>query len=77
MYCMLTCVYSFFVPQANIGQMDTAKDMWKMIMGNLALIQVSYAGAQLLFDTTLEVWISSGQLRNKSVVVTGSEKKVV
>jgi len=26
--------------QANIGQMDTAKDMWKMIMGNLALIQV-------------------------------------
>lgn len=36
---MLTlCVLCLF--QANIGQMDTAKDMWKMIMGNLALIQV-------------------------------------
>ncbi len=26
--------------QANIGQMDSAKDMWEMIIGNLALIQV-------------------------------------
>lgn len=32
------CVLWLF--QANIGQMDTTKDMWKMIMGNLALIQV-------------------------------------
>lgn len=26
---------------ANIGQMDNAKNMWEMIMGNLALIQVT------------------------------------
>ncbi|MED6243041.1 hypothetical protein ATANTOWER_014048, partial [Ataeniobius toweri] len=30
---------------ANIGQMDTAKDMWKMIMGNLALIQQNLSPA--------------------------------
>ncbi|NWT76074.1 S41A1 protein, partial [Prunella himalayana] len=27
--------------QANIGQMDTPKELWKMITGNMALIQVS------------------------------------
>lgn len=26
--------------QANIGQMDTPKELWKMITGNMALIQV-------------------------------------
>lgn len=34
---LIVCVLVF---QANIGLMDTAKDMWNMIMGNLALIQV-------------------------------------
>lgn len=37
---LASCALSLPSPQANIGQMDTAKEMWKMIMGNLALIQV-------------------------------------
>lgn len=41
--------FSFLcVFQANIGHMDTAKDMWKMIMGNLALIQVQETQWRLL-----------------------------
>lgn len=28
--------------QANIGQMDTSKELWRMITGNMALIQVSF-----------------------------------
>lgn len=31
---------SHFLSQANIGQMDTPKELWKMITGNMALIQV-------------------------------------
>lgn len=40
---LVDLMYSCLSFQANIGQMDTAKDMWKMIMGNLALIQVTEA----------------------------------
>ncbi|TMS19008.1 Solute carrier family 41 member 1 [Larimichthys crocea] len=38
---------------ANIGQMDTAKDMWKMIMGNLALIQVNETHLTMMMKWTL------------------------
>ena len=38
----------FFVSKANVGNMDCAKRQWKLIGGNLALIQVCLSLKQLL-----------------------------
>ena len=40
--------YFFFVSKANVGNMDCAKQQWKLIGGNLALIQVCLSLKQLL-----------------------------
>ena len=40
------CSLFFFVSKANVGNMDCAK--WKLIGGNLALIQVCLSLKQLL-----------------------------
>ncbi|XP_012993617.1 solute carrier family 41 member 1 [Esox lucius] len=50
---------------ANIGQMDSAKDMWKMIVGNLALIlvQATVVGFLASIAAVIFGWIPEGNFR--------------
>jgi len=66
------CMYVLHILQANLGRMDLASEQWKMICGNMALVQVSIANclhsnARNLWSFILPVCVLY------SIVMTGSE----